>query len=274
MDETGNYLAINRANWDSRVPHHEKGYDVALFRSDPDHLSETVRFDRPRLGDVAGADVVHLQCHIGTDTLSLHRLGARVTGLDFSAPALEVARRLAQDIGAEADFVESDVYSAFDVLPRGRFDLVYTGIGALCWLPNVAKWAEIVSGLLHPGGELFIREGHPMLWALCDPRPDGLVTLDYPYFETVGWHGAEEFSYVAHDEPLASPSFVSFNHGMAQIFNALWDAGMEITYFEEHDSVPWNALGDCMVAGELGEWRLAEKPERLAASYTLRAVKK
>lgn len=267
------YLAINRANWDSRVPHHEKGYDVEQFRTDPAHLSETVQFDRPRLGDVAGADVVHLQCHIGTDTLSLHRLGARVTGLDFSAPALEVARRLARDTGAEADFVESDVYSAFSVLPRGRFDLVYTGIGALCWLPNVARWAEVVSGLLRPGGELFIREGHPMLWALCDPRPDGLVTLDYPYFESVGEHGTEEFSYVAHDEPLASPSFVSFNHGLAQIFNALWDAGMEITQFEEHDSVPWNALGDCMVVGELGEWRLAEKPERLAASYTLRAVK-
>lgn len=274
MDPVDDYLAINRANWNSRVPHHEKGYDVEQFRSDPAHLSETVRFDRPRLGDVAGADVVHLQCHIGTDTLSLHRLGARVTGLDFSAPALEVARRLAHDTGAEAEFVESDVYSAFSVLPRGRFDLVYTGIGALCWLPNVARWAEVVSGLLRPGGELFIREGHPMLWSLCDPRPDGLVTLDYPYFETTGEHGAEEFSYVAHDEPLASPSFVSFNHGMAQIFNALWDAGMEITRFEEHDSVPWNALGDCMVVGELGEWRLAEKPERLAATYTLRAVKK
>jgi SAM-dependent methyltransferase len=267
------YLEINRANWDSRVPHHEKGYDLDRFR-DPSHLSDTVRFDLPRLGEVAGKKTVHLQCHIGTDTLSLHRLGAEVTGLDFSTPALEVARRLAHDIGAVADFVEADVYSAFDVLPRQTFDLVYTGIGALCWLPSAKRWAEIVAGLLKPGGELFIREGHPMLWSLCDPRPDGLVTVDYPYFETLGEDFVEQFSYVAHDEPLGSPSLVSFNHGLAQIFNGLWDAGMEITYFEEHDSVPWNALGDCMVEGELGEWRLRERPERLAATYTLRAVKK
>jgi len=267
------YLAINRANWDSRVPHHEKGYDLDRFL-DPSHLSETVRFDLPRLGDVSGKKTVHLQCHIGTDTLSLHRLGAEVTGLDFSTPALEVARRLAREIGADTDFVEADVYSAFDVLPRQAFDLVYTGIGALCWLPSAKRWAEIVAGLLKPGGELFIREGHPMLWSLCDPRPDGLVTVDHPYFETLGEDFVEQFSYVAHDEPLGSPSMVSFNHGLAQIFNALWDAGMEITYFEEHDSVPWNALGDCMVEGGLGEWRLRERPERLAATYTLRAVKK
>jgi len=272
-DASIDYLAINRANWDSRVPHHEKGYEVERFLADPSHLSETVRFDVPRLGDVTGRETVHLQCHIGTDTLSLHRLGASVTGLDFSAPALEVARRLARETGAEATFVEADLYSATSVLPTGGFDLVYTGIGALCWLPNVARWAEVVSALLRPGGELFIREGHPMLWSLCEPRPDGLVTLDYPYFETRGESGTDEFSYVAHDEPLASPSFVSFNHGLAQIFNGLWDAGMDITFFEEHDSVPWNALGDAMVVDDLGEWRLRERPERLAASYTLRAVK-
>jgi SAM-dependent methyltransferase len=267
------YIAINRANWDSRVPHHVMGYDLDRFRNDPRHLSETVRFDLQRLGHVAGKNVVHLQCHIGDDTLSIHRLGARVTGLDFSAPALEVARELASETGADVEFVQAEVYSAGDVLPSGSFDLVYTGIGALCWIPSAARWAQVVAALLAPGGELFIREGHPMLWSLCDPRPDGLVTVDYPYFESEGENFVEEFSYVAHDEPLSSPSLVSFNHGLAQIFNALWDAGLEITLFEEHDSVPWNALGDCMVEGELGEWRLREKPERLAATYTLRAVK-
>ncbi|MFM8483739.1 MAG: class I SAM-dependent methyltransferase [Actinomycetota bacterium] len=266
------YVAVNRANWDARVPHHEQGYGLEKFQ-DPNHLSETVRFDLPRLGDIAGKNTVHLQCHIGTDTLSLHRLGARVTGLDFSAPALEVARRLAHDIGAAAEFVEAEVYSAPDVLPNGSFDLVYTGIGALCWLPSAARWAKVVATLLKPGGELFIREGHPMLWSLCDPRPDGLVTVDHPYFETKGEDFVEEFSYVAHDEPLGSPSFISFNHGLAQIFNGLWKAGMEITFFEEHDSVPWNALGDCKVEGDLGEWRLRQRPERLAATYTLRAVR-
>jgi len=268
------YLSVNKANWNSRVPHHVQNYGIEKFLNDPAHLSDTVMFDVPRLGDISGKVVVHLQCHIGTDTLSLHRLGAKVTGLDFSAPALEVARTLARDIGAEATFVEADTYSAPEVLSRESFDLVYTGIGALCWLPSVARWAEVVAALLKPGGELFIREGHPMLWSLCDPRPDGLVTVDYPYFETDGEEFSEEHSYVDHESALDSPTFISFNHGLAEIFNALWSAGLDVTYFEEHDSVPWNALGDAMVEGELGEWRLRSRPERLAATYTLRATKK
>lgn len=267
------YREINLANWNSRVPHHEVGYGIDRF-DDPAHLSDVVRFDLPRLGDIAGRRTVHLQCHIGTDTLSLHRLGAHVTGLDFSAPALDVARRLATRIGADATFVEADVYDAPRVLPAGEFDLVYTGIGALCWLPDITRWAQVVAALLQPGGELFIREGHPMLWALGDETPDGRVVVDYPYFETDGEVFVETTTYVDHEGEIDSPTMVSFNHGLAEIFNALWNAGMDITLFEEHDSVPWNALGDVMVEGELGEWRLRHRPERLAASYTLRAVKR
>ncbi len=268
------YVEVNRANWDSRVPHHVRGYELEDFRADPGHISHVVAFDRPRLGRLDGLDVVHLQCHIGTDTLSLARLGAKsVTGLDFSAPALEAARSLAAECGASIDYVEAELYSAVEALGAGRFDLVYTGIGALCWLPDIAGWARVVAGLLRPGGRLFVRDGHPMLWALSDPRPDGLFVLEYPYFETAGVPFSEEYSYVEHDEPLASPDTLSFNHGLAQIITAVTDAGMELLSIEEHDSAPWNALGDAMAESD-GEFRLRERPERLAATYTLRAAKR
>jgi SAM-dependent methyltransferase len=268
------YLDINRANWDSRVRFHEQGYRLERFRSDPAHLSGVVRFDLPRLGDVRGLDAVHLQCHIGTDTLSLARLGARMTGLDFSAPALDVARRLAADCDADIEYVQSDLYGAVAALGEERFDLVYTGIGALCWLPDVRAWATVVASLLRPGGRLFIREGHPMLWALGDPRPDQALAIEHPYFEVPGGtRFTESTSYVDHEGELASPDIVHFNHGLSEIFNALWGAGMSVTMFEEHRSVPWNAAGDAMVEDEQGEWTLREAPERLAASYTLRAVK-
>jgi len=268
------YQAVNLAHWNSRVPHHEQGYHLEQFRADPAHLSDVVRFDLPRLGSIEGLDVVHLQCHIGTDTLSIARLGARsVTGLDFSAPALEVAARLAADCGAAIDFVESELYGAVDALGAGRFDLVYTGIGALCWLPDIARWAQVVADLLRPRGRLYIRDGHPMLWALADPRPDGLVVVEFPYFETEGVRFSETYSYVAHDEPLASPDLVHFNHGLAQVITAVMDAGMSLTAIEEHDSAPWNGLGDAMEEVEGGEYRLRVAPERLAATYTLQAVK-
>ena len=268
------YLAVNRANWDSRVPHHAESYGLDAFRADPEHLSAVVAFDLPRLGSIEGLDVVHLQCHLGTDTLSLARLRARsVAGLDFSAPALEVAAALAEDCGAQIDYVLSELYGAVETLGAGRFDLVYTGIGALCWLPDIRRWATVVADLLRPGGRLFLREGHPMLWALSDPRPDGLLVVEHPYFETEGVAFSEEETYVEQSGPLASPEHVSFNHGLGELISALLDAGFTLTALEEHDSAPWNALGEAMEDRGDGEFRLRQAPERLAATYTLQADK-
>ena len=269
------YVFLNKANWEARVPLHlgPSGYELQPFIDDPAHLSGVVEFDRPRLGELADKDVVHLQCHLGTDTLSLARLGARVTGLDFSPSALAAARQLAADCEQKVRYVESELYDAPAVLGFNRFDLVYTGIGALCWLPDIKRWASVVSSLLRPGGRLFIREGHPMLWALGDPRPDGLITVDYPYFETAGTTFVEEKSYVDHDGVVASPETLQFNHGLGEIITALLRAGMEITALEEHDSVPYVALGELMQLIGGGEYRLIDRPERIAMSYTLQAVK-
>ena len=140
------YRDVNRANWDDRAQAHaaSRDYDLAAFAADPRHLSHVVRFDLPLLGDVSGLRGVHLQCHIGTDTVSLARLGATMTGVDFSPRSLEQARMLAERSGTPVDFVESDVYGAVDVLEAGSFDLVYTGIGALCWLPDLRRWGRTV----------------------------------------------------------------------------------------------------------------------------------
>src|ERR1019366_1436535 len=269
-----NYVEVNLAHWNSAVIHHVRGYGIEKFYTDPDHLSNVVRFDMPRLGSVEGLDVLHLQCHIGTDTLSLARLGPRsVTGIDFSRPALDAATSLATECGANISYVESEVYLAVEAVGAERFDLVYTGVGALCWLPDIGRWAQTVSDLLRPGGRLFVREGHPVLWALADPRPDDLLVVEYPYFETEGVHFSEPFSYVDHVEPLTSPDLIHFNHGLGQIVTALIDAGMQLLSLEEHESVPWNPLGDVMEEVGGGEFRLRDRPERLPVTYTLQAIK-
>jgi len=274
------YVTVNLANWNSRVIHHARGYGLEEFRTDRGHLSHVVRFDRPRLGSIKGLDVIRLQCHIGTDTLSLFRLGPRsVTGVDFSQPALDVATQLATDCGASISYVKSEVYSAVDAVDAvdavgaEQFDLVYTGVGALCWLPDIGRWAQTVAALLRPGGRLFIREGHPVLWSLADPRSDGLLVVEYPYFETDGVHFSELFSYVDHDEPLTSPDIIHFNHGLGEIVTALMGAGMRLTSLEEHDSAPWNPFDEAAQEIEGGEYRLRERPERLPLTYTLQAIK-
>lgn len=273
---TDDWRRINLANWESRVPLHTgpDGYDLAAF-DDPEHLSEVVRYDLPRLGRLDGLDVVHLQCHIGTDTVSLYRLGAEsVTGVDFSPSALAAARALAERAGADVRFVEADVHDAPAAMGAESVDLVYTGIGALCWLPDIRRWAGVVAGLLRPGGRLFIREGHPMLWTLGDPRPDGLQVVEYPYFETDGIVFVEHGSY-AGTGALESPESVSFNHGLGEIFTALIEVGLSVTAFEEHREVPWNALGEAMIpSAEFdGEFILANGRDRIPLTYTLQATK-
>ena len=276
MARVEHYYEFNRASWDERAPAHAASADYALqrFVEDPTFLSEVVRFDLPRLGDINGLRGVHLQCHIGTDTLSLARLGARMTGLDLSSASLAQARELSRRAGPHVEFVEAELYDAVSVLGAGSFDLVFTGIGALCWLPSISRWAQVVADLLAPGGRLFIREGHPVLWSVEYERPDRLLVLAYPYFETAQalvWD--EPGTYVETDAVFKQNITHQWNHGLGEIVTAVLDAGMELTMLVEHDSVPWEPLTGQMVRDEHGEWRLADHPERLPLSYTLQAVK-
>jgi SAM-dependent methyltransferase len=270
------YADYNRASWDERAPAHAASPDYAFdqFVNDPSFLSHVIRFDLPRLGDIRGLRGVHLQCHVGTDTVSLARLGARMTGLDLSPASLQQARRLARQTGTAVDFVEAELYDAVSVLGAAKFDLVFTGIGALCWLPSIERWANVVSGLLVPGGRLFIREGHPMLWALDDEREDDLLVAEYPYFEREAPIVSEYAgTYVETDAKFDHNVTHQWNHGLGEIVTALMQAGMRLTMLVEHDSAPWDAIPGQSELIEPREWRLADRPWRLPQTYTLQAVK-
>ncbi len=290
-NDPADYLAVNRANWDSRAPLHARGYGIDGLLADRSALSQVVAFDRPRLGQLDGLDVVHLQCHIGTDTLSLARLGGRLVGVDLSPASLAEARGLAERAGVRIEYVEADVYSAPQALGGRQFDLVYTGIGAICWLPSIQRWAHTVATLLRPGGRLFIRDGHPVLNSLlgmvvAQEHPDraqqpwisgpGEATpaLELPYFEQLAPLIWDEPATYASDEPVGSPLQWEWNHGIGEIVTAVLAAGLELIALVEHDSVPWEALPGLMQRDDAtGEYRLRERPERLPASFTLIAAK-
>jgi SAM-dependent methyltransferase len=271
---TTEYIEANRANWNERATLHAardgSGYGVLRYVDDREALSDVVRFDQPLLGDLTGKRAVHLQCHIGTDTLSLSRLGARVTGLDFSENAVAEARRLVAETEDDVDFVQSDVSRATEVLPAGEFDLVYTGIGALCWLPSITEWAGVVADLLAPGGTLHIREGHPILWSMNETLPG--LTLAFPYFEQpapLEWD--DDSTYVEVSAPLQSTRTYEWNRGLGEIVTALLDRGLRLDTLIEHDSVPWEALPGRMTLRPDGEYALTEQPSVMPLSYTIRA---
>lgn len=270
------YLELNRANWDDRVPAHVASADYAVqrFFDDPAFVSDVVRFDLPLLGDVSGLRGAHLQCHIGTDTVSLARLGASMTGLDFSGAAVAEATRLAVATGADARFVQADVHDAAGVLEPGSFNLVYTGVGALTWLPDIRRWGRTVAGLLRPGGRLFIRDGHPMLYAL-DIGADGRLVVTDSYFETPDARVSDSpGTYVQTGTAIEHTVTHWWNHGIGETVTALLEAGLTLTGLAEHDTVPWRPFaGEAMASAGGGEWRLTEMPRRLAASFTIQAVR-
>ncbi len=267
------HFEANRRNWDERSHLHatSAGYELDRLRSGPDELSGVVRFDRPYLGDLAGLRVVHLQCHIGTDTLSLARLGATVVGLDQSGDSLAHARRLFADTGTAGSFVESNVYDAPAALD-GRFDLVYTGVGAINWLPSIDRWARVVAELLAPGGRLYLREGHPMLSALDDDASDGL-RVTYPYFETdAPMVFDEESTYVAHDDTITNTRTYEWNHGLGEIFTALTRHGLTVTLLEEHRGLDWKMFDHMVEEG--GQWKLPpEQRDFVPMMFSLMAMK-
>ena len=275
MSDSETWFRDNRANWDDRAALHEaSGYGMRELVGDPHHLTPEVALDLERLGDLTGLDVVHLQCHLGTDTVSLARLGARrVVGVDLSPGSLRRARLLAERAGAEIEYVEANVYDAREAVD-GAFDLVYTSIGVLCWLPDVTAWARVVASLLRPGGRFLLRDDHPMFMAVGEDVSSGL-RLEQPYFQRdapLTWQ--DDGSYIetpAGTDPIAHRTNHQWNHSIGEILTALLAAGLVLDSFEESPCSAWAPWPELMERTEDGRYRLREDPDRLALQYVLTA---
>jgi SAM-dependent methyltransferase len=234
-----NWRTVNRRWWDERAPAHAAGsvYDVEAFVAGRDDLRP---FEDDELGPVDGLDLVHLQCHIGTDTICWARRGARVVGLDFSPPALEAAGDLARRCGVAAEWVLSDVYDAVTALDGRRFDVVYTGIGAINWLPDLGRWAATVHDLLRPGGRLYLVETHPMWNALGDDgrtlREDA-ITGAYRVWDDQDDPDAAA-SYGAPGATFDQQTAWERLHPLGDVMSSVLGAGLELELFHEWPYTP------------------------------------
>lgn len=269
LTSSDDHLAANRANWEDRVPIHvgSQFYDVER------RLTEGLRvrsWEGEVIGDVAGLDVVHLQCHFGMDTLALASDGAQVTGLDFSPTAIQQAREVAQRAGLadRARFVEGNVLEAAEVLAPDRFDLVYVSLGALCWLPSVDRWASQVARLLRPGGRLYLHDGHPLAWALAEED----LRVEYTYFEEVEpFVDVCDRTYTDGDGRLQHDTTYEWNHSIGETVSAVLKAGLRLDLLNEHDwtvypRFPW------LVESSDGRWHTPPGHPRVPLSFTLLAT--
>lgn len=235
MSATQEPAATNRAHWDALAEVHAKGtssyYDLDALAGGASSLSGIERAGVTRaVGDVAGKDVLHLQCHLGLDAVSLTRLGARVIGVDFSAGALDQARAIAARCGVDVEFVQAD---ATDLPPalHGRFDLVYATIGILTWIEDVDAWMRSVRGALRQGGRLLLVDVHPLfsMFASLDP-----LEADFPYATAGPVHLDDPGSYADATAAVSATATVEFAHSLGEIVTAAVGAGLQVERVDEH----------------------------------------
>ena len=263
-------VAINLRNWDERAIIHSRDttgdYMLDRFRAGADALHE---IEAAELGDISGKTVLHLQCHIGRDTLCLVRRGAIVTGLDFSSEALRTARRLAAETGLDATFVQGRVDDAPRLTP-GPFDLVFVTWGALCWLPDLKPWADAIATVLRPGGELYLADAHPN-FQLMDMRDGHLVPVfDRQTPPDRPLEFANETTYTGDPTVMTHQASREWIHALSTIICHLLDAGLTITMFHEHDVLPWRGL-PLLVPATDRLWCLPDGHARVPLSFSLRA---
>lgn len=253
------HTAVNRAFWDEIAPHHAASeyYGIERFVSTRDSLGS---IEGAELGSVADLTVCHLQCHIGLDTISLARRGAIVTGVDFSAASLQVARDLAERTDARASFVEADVLEAADVLGVA-FDLVFTTRGVLMWVSDLSRWADTCARLLRPGGTLYLLDLHPLAMVLHSDESG--LRLSGSYFGSDRpTSTSADASYAVRDVGLVHQETREWIHPIGAVVTALATAGLVIEFLHEHsDELP--------VDGSDAERRAAGR--RLPSWYSIRA---
>jgi SAM-dependent methyltransferase len=273
-DATQETIRSNRDVWDAWTKIHVGSafYDVASFKNGvrPVRIAE---YERQEVGSVEGKSLLHLQCHFGLDTLSWARLGAKVTGLDFSEEAIAAARNLAAEVGVAATFVQSDIYRAPEVLAE-QFDIVYTSGGVLGWLPDIVGWARVAAGFVRPGGFLYITEIHPvaLVWEDEGVEP-GELRLRYPY-----WSHSDPIrievkgSYADREAPTEGLVEYGWDHSMGEIITSLANEGLRIEFLHEFDFVRWPV--EFLAESEDGRYRLPPGSKgQLPLFFSLKASK-
>ena len=258
----------NQAFWDEIAPVHYKSYDIKKLKQGKSLIDE---IQKKEIGGVKDKSFLHLQCHIGTDSLSWALEGAQVTGVDFSRESIKVADELKRVLGLKVRFIESNIYDLPNTL-KEKFDIVYTSQGVLTWLKDIKEWGKLISHYLKPGGIFYIMEAHPSLHIFDDDKR-GELTIKYPYFPGKGptfWD--DDSPDYSNGEYIPKNPAYEWTWPLGEILASLIDAGLKIEFLHEYDRLFYKGLPD-MVKDEEGWWYFPKYKGMLPLTFTLRAKK-
>ena len=270
MSDPDQQVESNRALWDKWTAVHVESdfYHVDTFKSGDNRIRD---YEIAEVGDVTGKSLLHLQCHFGLDTLSWARLGANVTGVDYSEAAIAAARSLAKDVGIEARFLESNVYDLPGAL-EGEFDIVYTSRGVLGWLPDLKRWAEVVARYVKPGGLFYITEAHPFMWIFDDDESATELKVRYDYFSKEALSFPVKGSYADPEADVDHEAEFGWDHPLGEIVTVLVQSGLQIEFLHEFDFLDWPA--PYLVREKEGRFVFPpEQKGRIPLMFSLKATK-
>ena len=259
------YLDINKKLWNNKTEVHinSEFYDNENFIKGNSSLNP---IELELLGDVKGKSILHLQCHFGQDTISLSRLGAKTVGVDLSDKAIETAKALAKKTDTTAEFICSDVYDLPNHLNQ-QFDMVYTSYGTIGWLPDLDKWAKIITQFLKPGGQLVFVEFHPVVWMF----DYDFKTIAYNYFNVEPIIETEEGTYADKEANIKQES-VGWNHDLSEVLNSLIQNGLTINCFNEYNYSPYNCFNNTIEVAPT-KYRVEHLGDKIPMVYSLVATK-
>lgn len=265
MNPEQNYIALNRKLWNDKVDFHLKSdfYDMPGFLDGKSTLTE---IELPLLADVKGMKILHLQCHFGQDSISLSKMGAIVTGVDFSDQAIAAAKQIAADLQTDTKFVCCDVYDLPNQLDE-KFDIVFTSYGTIGWLPDLDRWAKVISHFLNPDGKLVFAEFHPIVWMF----DENFKTIAYNYFNASAIVEETTGTYADKSAPIKNVN-VNWNHPTSEVLNSLIANGLSIRSFDEFDFSPYNCFND-MEEYEPKRFRIKTLANRIPMVFSLVATK-
>lgn len=260
------FIEANRHAWDIRLEAHKNSdfYDVEGWKNGKTSLTD---IELRELGDVSGKKLLHLQCHFGQDTLSWARLGARVTGCDFSTESIAYARQLAREVNLKARFVCCNVYDLPQHL-KGKFDIVFTSFGVIGWLPDLEPWAAVIAHFLKKGGVFYMAEFHPVVWMLDDK----MEFIKYAYHNDGVIESEMTGTYADRYADLKYKEY-GWNHSLGEVLNALLRHGLQLEFFNEYPYSPFDCF-DKTVRGADGNYRIRGLEGKIPMVYSLRAVKR
>ncbi len=259
------YITENRKLWNARVPVHidSEFYGMKDFLAGKSSLKD---IELALLGDINGKTILHLQYHFGQDSLSLSRMGAKVTGVDLSDEAINKAIQLNKQLGTDAEFICCDVYGLKEQLDK-KFDLVFTSYGTIGWLPDLNKWADIIQYFLKPGGEFLFVEFHPVVWMF----DDGFKNIQYSYFNVETIITQSQGTYTDRNAPINNDEY-GWNHSLDEVMGALLQQGLRLDEFKEYDHSPYNCFQDMEKEAE-DKYYIKHLGKRIPMVYALKAHK-